>query len=49
MHYHLLQFVFMLLSPVLYGASMPEKLWPGKFDIIGMILIYDRFCSLLLL
>ena len=35
MHLHLLQFTFMLLSPITYALDMPQRFWPGKFDIIG--------------
>jgi len=35
----------MFLSPPLYAADLPERLWPGTFDIIGMERNKNFFCS----
>nr|XP_026693935.1 membrane progestin receptor beta-like isoform X1 [Ciona intestinalis]XP_026693936.1 membrane progestin receptor beta-like isoform X2 [Ciona intestinalis] len=35
LYYHKLQFICMLLCPLFYTSDLPQKLWPGKFDIVG--------------
>ena len=33
--YYLLQFIFAVISAIFYVSHIPERFWPGKFDIIG--------------
>jgi hypothetical protein len=35
MHYHVRQSVFAFLSALIYSSHLPERLSPGRFDIIG--------------
>ena len=42
MYYHAMQLLFMFLSPPLYAADLPERLWPGTFDIIGIFILYVK-------
>ncbi|CAK8691046.1 unnamed protein product [Clavelina lepadiformis] len=33
--YHALQFLFLVLAPLWYTSDFPQRLFPGKFDVIG--------------
>ena len=45
--YHKRQFVFGFLAAFLYGTHMPERLFPGRFDIIGHSHQLFHVCSVM--
>lgn len=45
--YHTLSFLFLFMSAFLYGSHLPERWFPGSFDIIGHSHQLFHVCSIL--
>lgn len=46
-YYHGLSFILLFMSAFLYGSHLPERLFPGSFDIIGHSHQLFHVCSIL--
>lgn len=37
MEYHMYQFLLFLLCPIVYASDIPQRFFPGTFDIVGKL------------